>query len=85
MGRQISPLLRQISLRALRFYMCKFHGKHDHATRYTKRCQTLLSKCNAYSSELRPGSLSIYSGGERIERYFLDVNLGQTATMNCVK
>ena len=30
MRRQISPLLRQISLRALRFYMCKFHGNHDH-------------------------------------------------------
>ena len=37
MRRQISPLLRQISLRALKFYMCKFHGNHDHATRYTKR------------------------------------------------
>ena len=36
MRRQISPLLRQISLRARRFYMCKFHGNHDHATRYTK-------------------------------------------------
>ena len=28
--------------------MRKFHSKHDHATRYTKRCQNLLSKCNAY-------------------------------------
>ena len=37
MRRQIFPLLRQLGLRALRFCMCKFQGKHDHATRYTKR------------------------------------------------
>ena len=37
MRRQTFSLLRQISLRALRFCMCKFHGNHDHATRYTKR------------------------------------------------
>ena len=47
MRRQSFPLLRQISLRALRFCMCKFHGNHDHATRYTKRWLNLLSKCNA--------------------------------------
>ena len=49
MRRQISILLRQISLRALRFYMCKFHGNHDHATLCTKRWYNLLSKCNAYA------------------------------------
>ena len=47
--RQIFPLLCQISLRALRFCMCKFHSNHDHATRYKKRWLNLLSKCNTYA------------------------------------
>ena len=37
MRRQIFPLLCEISLRALGFCMYKFHGNHDHTTRYTKR------------------------------------------------